>query len=127
MINNILPQAFDIRELWKITLELPYLRFLTTVGIVAVLASLVLLSFLWRKLPPVVPLWYSRAWGEEQLSSPINLLILPLASFFWIGLSLTLAGTWRQAPVFAKLVVLSSTIVSILSLVTITQILMLVI
>ena len=30
-----------------------------------------------KELPPTVPLWYSRPWGESQLASPNNLVIIP--------------------------------------------------
>jgi hypothetical protein len=31
----------------------------------------------WKQLPPQVPLLYSRAWGVDQLVSPVWLFILP--------------------------------------------------
>jgi len=42
------------------------------------IASLGLLGFFWRKFPPEVPLFYSRPWGEEILTSSLSLLFLPL-------------------------------------------------
>lgn len=44
------------------------------------LVSFFLLLFFWRWLPPQVPLFYSRPWGESQLVSPIGLILLPLFS-----------------------------------------------
>jgi len=42
------------------------------------LAQLGLILFFWRKLPPEVPLFYSRPWGKEQLASPWLLFVLPV-------------------------------------------------
>lgn len=39
-----------------------------------------ILSLTWRLIPPQIPIFYSRPWGEEQISSKISLLILPLLS-----------------------------------------------
>lgn len=111
---------------WSQILELPWLRPLTVVGLTATLACLVIIALFWNKLPPLVPLWYSRSWGDDQLASRGFLLILPLASLIWLGLSLTLASGWQQTPLFAKLLIASSTAASLLSLLTIINILLLV-
>lgn len=58
----------------KILSTSQYLNFLT------ILASFVVFALAWPKLPPVVPLWYSRPWGEEQIVSKIYLGILPTCS-----------------------------------------------
>lgn len=53
-------------------------------------SSLILVS--WGKLPPQVPVFYSRPWGEAMLTSPLGLWILPallatlaMANFFVIS------------------------------------------
>lgn len=53
-------------------------------------ASLILASL--GKLPPQVPLFYSRPWGEAILASPLILWILPLICIvtFLVNLSLAL-------------------------------------
>lgn len=43
--------------------------------LVLFLSSLILVS--WGKLPPELPLFYSRVWGQEMLASPLYLWILP--------------------------------------------------
>lgn len=42
------------------------------------LSALILVS--WGKLPPELPLFYSRPWGEPMLTRPIFLWILPAIS-----------------------------------------------
>ena len=39
--------------------------------------QILLILFFWRKLPPEIPLFYSRPWGEEQLANSWSLFILP--------------------------------------------------
>src|SRR3989344_3726551 len=41
------------------------------------LVELILLSWQWHRLPPQVPLYYSRPWGEMQLAPPWALFFLP--------------------------------------------------
>lgn len=42
---------------------------------------LVFVLMILPKLPPVIPLFYSRPWGEDQLVPKLLLLTVPLASF----------------------------------------------
>jgi len=41
------------------------------------LVEVLLIIIVWTFLPPQVPLFYTRPWGEEQLVHPANLFILP--------------------------------------------------
>ncbi len=41
-----------------------------------------------RKLPPQVPVFYSRPWGENQLGKPIELLIPVGCSWFFAWLTI---------------------------------------
>lgn len=41
------------------------------------LIEVLLIIIVWTFLPPQVPLFYTRPWGEEQLVHPANLFILP--------------------------------------------------
>ncbi len=115
-----------IRAQWSYILVFPLVRWLSIVSVSFTLLSLAIIALWWRTLPPSVPLWYSRAWGQDQLASPLWLLLLPGASLAWQGLSLTLAGSLRQYTVFAKLIIVASFFVSMLSFVSIVQILLLV-
>lgn len=115
-----------IRAQWSYILVGPLVRWLSIVSVGFTLLSLVVIALAWRMLPPSVPLWYSRAWGQDQLASPLWLFLLPGASLVWQGLSLTLAGSLRGYTVFAKLVIVASFLVSMLSCISIIQILLLV-
>jgi hypothetical protein len=86
-------------------------------------------ALLWRfqMLPPLVPLWYSRPWGTDQLASPYWLLVLPLTSILLFGIDV-LVGMYITAEylIFTQMLFLSSLIVSVLSFVTLIKILFIV-
>jgi len=48
----------------------------------AVFLILLILVLLWQHLPPLVPLFYSRPWGKEQLADKKNLFLLPSLLLF---------------------------------------------
>src|SRR3990172_6215750 len=50
--------------------------------ILSILAQVSLILVSWGKLPPELPLFYSRPWGEAILASPLFLWILPTVAAF---------------------------------------------
>jgi len=44
---------------------------------ISILGQISLILVSWGKLPPEIPFFYSRPWGEMQLASPLFLWILP--------------------------------------------------
>lgn len=52
--------------------------------------TLGLLGIFWKSLPPSVPLWYERPWGQDQLAGPVFLLIIPVLLCFTFLISLLL-------------------------------------
>jgi hypothetical protein len=95
--------------------------------IALLILSVVLLVWRFPKLPPAVPLWFSRPWGADRLASPYWLLLLPASSIMWYGIDLFL-GIYVTAEylIFTQMLFLSSLIVSLLSFITLIKILFLV-
>lgn len=114
------------RAQWNNILAVPLIRWCSITSILAIVLSLVCIAWWLRMLPQSVPLWYSRAWGQDQLASPFWLFLLPGAGLLWQGCSLTLASRIAEYSVFAKLTVVAATLVNVLSFIAIIQILMLV-
>lgn len=54
-----------------------YIRIIFFLCLVMVLAQASLILSSWGKLPPQLPLFYSKPWGEAILAPPIALWILP--------------------------------------------------
>ena len=89
--------------------------------------SLLYILIKFPKLPPLVPLWYSRPWGADQLVSPLWLFMLPLGSMVWylINVAISMYLT-REYLIFTQMVFLSSFLVSFMSFVTLIKILSLI-
>lgn len=73
-----------------------------------------LVSF--RNLPPTVPLFFSRPWGDSQLAPKIYLLILPVGSFLLGIVNIGFAVSLHRSNQFLSRVLLGITpILSFLS------------
>lgn len=96
---------------------------------VPLLCFLSLAMLLWKAndLPPLVPFWYAKPWGEEQLANPWWLLVLPITSLVVYLLNMV-AGAYLTAEhlVFTQLLYATSLFVAFLSFVTLAKILFLV-
>lgn len=89
--------------------------------------SLGILLWRWHMLPPMVPLWYSRPWGADQLASPYWLFMLPLASIILYGINFLVSMyVTREYLIFTQMLFLSSLIVSLLSFISLIKILFLI-
>ncbi len=48
------------------------------VAITSLVASIGTLLIFWRYLPPEVPLWYGRPWGQDMLTQKLGLWWIPI-------------------------------------------------
>lgn len=120
LVTNILSSWRELQTNWLTNI-------VGKTVIILGLVSLVLLVWSWRGLPPTVPLWYSRPWGDERLASPWWLLLLPLGSFMWLVVNIIVATfIARDYPVFTRVLFLSSMLVSFMAFVTLAKIIFLV-
>lgn len=108
-----------IRSNWIITLSHRVVVLSTSLQVIA-------LAIVWTRLPPLVPLWYSRPWGADQLTSPIFLFLLPLftAGIHLINTMLAMYVT-TEYLIFTQSLFLSSIIVSLLSVIAVLKIIFL--
>jgi len=89
--------------------------------------SWLVLVWFWHKLPPQVPLLYSRPWGEEQLVPKLYILLLPGISTFLTIINLRLASIFFAKERFlSHLIVWFSTLVVILAITTLGRILLII-
>jgi cellulose synthase/poly-beta-1,6-N-acetylglucosamine synthase-like glycosyltransferase len=92
-------------------------------NILIITVQIVLLVYKFNDLPPQVPLFYSLPWGEPQLASASQLFFLPTFSIVFSLINNLLAATiFSKTTLLSKLLVVSSLVISILSLVTLFQI-----
>lgn len=112
---------------WTQTKNNWLILFTSRVIIVLTIASIVSIIALWGKLPPLVPLWYSRPWGVDQLAFPIWLFILPVGSLTMYLINMGLAVFFTgEYLVFTQMTYLGSMLVSFLSFISLIKILFLV-
>lgn len=110
----------DLRANWIVSVSFRF-------AVLLFLLSLTLLAWRWRSLPPLVPLWYSKPWGNEQLAHPLFLLLLPFGNLFWYVTDLAITA-WQKNRylVFTQALFLTTFLSSFLSFVTLVKILFLV-
>ena len=90
--------------------------------------SLVGLTAVWHRLPPEVPLFYSRPYGESQLTGNWSLWFLPLISLTIMVLSLRAAARTRlEEPLLSQILIWSGTVSAVMAAVTLVKIVILVI
>lgn len=80
----------------------------------------------WSKLPPQIPLFYSRPWGDEQLGSSYWLLILPFSLLGLLIFNLILSSLCKKEILLAKIFVWTPVILILLTTITVIKILLLI-
>jgi len=87
------------------------------------LIEVLLIIIVWTFLPPQVPLFYTRPWGEEQLVHPANLFILP-----GLGLLVSLINLFilsfvpKEEKLISQILISLILVFNFLSLITLIQI-----
>jgi hypothetical protein len=118
--RHLLVSWRDLSKNWIIGLVNKFVL-LTLIG------SVVLILVRWPMLPPLVPLWYSRPWGADQLAHPAWLFMLPLGSMFWyLTNTIVAAYVTSEYLVFTQTLFLTSLVTSFLSFITLIKILFIV-
>jgi len=96
-------------------------------GVAGVLLMVAVLLFAWKRLPPEVPLFYSRPWGESQLAEKEWLWVLPGVGVGVLVLNLKIASLFfKEEPFLIKGLVWGATLIVGLLAVTLLEIVWLV-
>ncbi len=89
--------------------------------------SFIISAFFFRKLPPLIPLFYSLPWGEEQLVRSYNLMLIPFSQvvFFIINylFSITIL---KKESLLVQIILWSTTIFGLAGLIALIKIVLLV-
>jgi hypothetical protein len=124
-----IPQTFHKQsETWQNIKTNWLIRAVNRVVLVLNIASVICIAAFWNRLPPLIPLWYSKPWGADQLAHPLWLIILPAGSIllYFLNLGVTIFFT-AEYLIFTQVAFLTSLLVSLLSFVALIKILSLVI
>ncbi len=87
-----------------------------------------LLGWWYRQIPPEVPLFYSRPWGEAQLAKPWSLWILPGLTLLTIIVNGMIgAQVFEKNKLLSRMLMITAAIVGFMSTYGLIRILLLVI
>jgi hypothetical protein len=90
--------------------------------------QILIILLAWRYLPPQIPLFYSRPWGQEQLVDPLMIFVLPGLSLATIVVNSFLNSiVGKEEVLIRRVLTTTASLFSFLSLVTLVQIIRLVI
>lgn len=98
------------------------------VSFILPLFSFLILAFFWKKLPPQVPLFYTKPWGEEQLAKDFFLWLLPSLSLILTLINLRIASLlYKDQPFLSYLIVWGNVTICLLSAITLIRILLIIV
>lgn len=104
--------------------KVPFSKLVYSSIAINALSALVIIYFQ-KRLPPQVPLFYGLAEGEDQLTQAVYLMLLPITSFTLLGLNIGISMLLKN-DLLRKTLIITGFIVSMFSLITLTQIFFLV-
>ncbi len=84
-------------------------------------SQFILILVLGRLLPPLIPLFYSRPWGQLQLTSPNFLFLLPALSLAVLFLNSLLTTIFLKETIFAQLYTWTSNLFAFLLLLALSR------
>ncbi len=119
-LDKFLKIIHELKDNWVVSVSVKF-------ALLFFVGSFLFIVWRFKNLPPTVPLWYSKPWGNEQLASPLWLFILPLGSLFWYLVDLCIVA-WQgnRYRIFTQALFLATFLVSFLSFVTLIKILFLI-
>jgi len=114
----------NLGKFWQGSLNTRFFRY----SLYLFLAQIVLIIWFYNQLPPEIPVFFSRPWGQAWLSSPASIFILPLFSLITLLINYFLAlYFYTKKILLSQLSVIFGFIVSLFSLISLLQIINLVI
>lgn len=98
------------------------------VSLISILAQVSLILVSWGKLPPQIPIFYSKPWGNTILASPIFLWVLPAMAVFVCTVNFLIAVFFASENIFLlRVLFIFSLIVTLVTLYDSTKIISLLI
>lgn len=92
-----------------------------------IISAFAIIIWQWNKLPPQVPLWYSRPWGDDQLAHPLWLLVFPISSLIWYVVNFFFVAKFvLPYRIFVQILYISSLTVTVLSFISLVKIIFIV-
>lgn len=111
----------------KILPQEPLVKNLLFAGIGVLLIGILAAVVFWTKLPPQIPLYFSRPWGEEQLAKPVFIFLPLVLSSIFLSLNLIFARVGVESDFLRKVLILGAAATAFLATTTIVRIILLII
>lgn len=126
-VNNISLLIKHLSATWKNISKNWLIALVNKFVLVIFVLSLGIIIWRFGLLPPQVPLWYDKPWGNDQLAGPIWLFILPIGSLsiYFINILLSIYFS-SDLLIFSQTLSLTSLTVSLMSFITLIKIIFLV-
>jgi len=122
VFTSLFVQLSEVGNFWR----QKYNRRLFLFSLILILLQLILIFIYIDKLPPQLPLFYSRPWGEDQLVSPRFLFLLPATSTTVLFVNLLFITFLAKLKLLSISLLVSSSLYSFLSFYTLVKIINLV-
>lgn len=118
-MNNLSSFFGNLGKFWQSGPNYRLVRF----NIILIASQIILIIWFFKDLPPEIPLYFSRPWGEAWLAPATLIVLLPLFSIFVALINYFLALFYYQKKaLLSKLLVVFSFIISLFSTISIIQI-----
>lgn len=114
----------NLGKFWETSFNSRFLR----LTLILFVSQIVLIVWFYNQLPPQIPLFFSRPWGQSWLTSPASIFILPLFSLITLLLNYLLAlYFYSKKLLLSQLLVIFGFIISLLSTISVLKIINLII
>jgi hypothetical protein len=103
------------------------IKFAVYINCALLIFGLVIFVIKVRSLPPLLPLFYHRPWGEAQFGSPLHLGLICLAGIvvFFINLSFAIK-LYQNNQILSRILVWMSTLIAFLCAMTLLRVILLI-
>lgn len=114
----------NLGKFWQTNLNSRFLR----LSIFLFIFELIIIIWFYNRLPPEIPIFFSRPWGAAWLSGTSSIFILPLFSLLTLLTNYFLAIFYHQKKqILSEILVVFAFIVSLFSTVSLLKIISLII
>ena len=116
-LGGITPSRFSIsEEVQKGVISDKFNLVVFSLCAVFVILQVLILIFYWKRLPPQIPLFYSKPWGHAMLATNFFVWILPMLGAFFVFLNfLIVIFLTRDNKFLSRALVVASLIVGFLT------------
>ncbi|HNY04556.1 MAG TPA: hypothetical protein PKI92_02250 [Candidatus Woesebacteria bacterium] len=117
---NVFSSFFgNLGKFWQGSLNSRFFRY----SLFLFLAQIVIITWFYNQLPPEIPIYFSRPWGQSWLSSSASIFILPLFSLITLLINYFLAlYFYTKKILLSQLLVIFGFIISLFSIISLLQI-----